>query len=920
MPRLRNATPSRPRSTTPRFEHDACGVGFVADAGGRSAARVLPLALAGLAALGHRGAFGADGESSDGAGRPAPARRPARSSLLTGPGWRGCAAGGCRWSFLPRGRDAGCEVPDARSARRSRPRACAGRARGGAVPTDAAALGSEAAALTAGRRPGDRRAAARRATGRPLADAAFERASSSPGVGSRPRPAVAAASTTSRSRRPRAGRSSTRASSPAAGSPSSTRTSPRRWPCRYALFHQRYATNTHADLARSPSRSARSPTTARSTPSAATASRSAADRRRRDAAGGRRRARARSRPARCSRRTAPIRTRSTRPSSCSCATGWDLGSALLALDARSVGAAARAASRTSRRSAAGPPGFVAPWDGPAAIVVRRRPAGRRDPRPQRAATGGLRGDPRPARRARVRGRRHSAATVGDGSPRAAGTGRDAARRPAARRDPRGRRGEGPSPPAPADPRCSAAGAPRPGAGRGRQHRDRPSPLRFLAGLDAEKARLDVKTMALEGHEPLWSHGRRHADARSRPRRPAGRRPPPPVVRPGHEPADRPGARAGRHGPAGRARARDRRCSAARRARRRRERSASNGRSSPISTGLAATAFGGPRRVDARRDVGPADAAAPDSRTALDRLADGGAWPPRERGVELLVLSRSRLRRPTGCRSRRSSRSARVHTALTDAGLRGRTDVVADAADILDVHALAMALAVGATAVVRGSRSSWPLETGRHARRRGARRRPTRSRTSLAAFEAGLRKTLARMGISTIASYIGGLLFETIELDDDRRRGRCFPARARRGPGRSGCRPRRAPAPARAAAAHGDAAALTGRRTGSRTRASRASGPTARPTSSRRGSPARSRRSRSPTSAGDRATTRRGARPIPRRRWRGPSAVVRDGLRVAAAVAAPSPSPMVEPARDDRPSVRRVGDVGRRAVARRPTRR
>src|SRR3954465_3960306 len=50
------------------FEHDACGVGFVGDAGGRSRARVLPLALAGLGALGHRGAFAADGESSDGAG------------------------------------------------------------------------------------------------------------------------------------------------------------------------------------------------------------------------------------------------------------------------------------------------------------------------------------------------------------------------------------------------------------------------------------------------------------------------------------------------------------------------------------------------------------------------------------------------------------------------------------------------------------------------------------------------------------------------------------------------------------------------------------------------------------------------------------------------------------------------------------
>ena len=31
-------------------------------------------------------------------------------------------------------------------------------------------------------------------------------------------------------------------------------------------------------------------------------------------------------------------------------------------------------------------------------------------------------------------------------------------------------------------------------------------LRYLSGLDAERARLDIKTMALEGHEPLWSMG------------------------------------------------------------------------------------------------------------------------------------------------------------------------------------------------------------------------------------------------------------------------------------------------------------------------------------------------------------------------------------------------------------------------------
>src|SRR5215204_4454695 len=85
-----------------RFEHDACGVGFVADAGGRSRERVLPLALAGLAALAHRGAFGADGESSDGAGVSLPLDR-SLLALLAGPG---AAAGrpGIVSLFLPRGR------------------------------------------------------------------------------------------------------------------------------------------------------------------------------------------------------------------------------------------------------------------------------------------------------------------------------------------------------------------------------------------------------------------------------------------------------------------------------------------------------------------------------------------------------------------------------------------------------------------------------------------------------------------------------------------------------------------------------------------------------------------------------------------------------------------------------------------------
>ncbi len=49
-------------------ERDACGIGLVADARGRASRELLDRALAGLAAVGHRGAWAADGVTGDGAG------------------------------------------------------------------------------------------------------------------------------------------------------------------------------------------------------------------------------------------------------------------------------------------------------------------------------------------------------------------------------------------------------------------------------------------------------------------------------------------------------------------------------------------------------------------------------------------------------------------------------------------------------------------------------------------------------------------------------------------------------------------------------------------------------------------------------------------------------------------------------------
>ena len=52
----------------PRYEHDSCGVGFVADIQGRRSHRILERALEAVASLTHRGAIAADARTGDGAG------------------------------------------------------------------------------------------------------------------------------------------------------------------------------------------------------------------------------------------------------------------------------------------------------------------------------------------------------------------------------------------------------------------------------------------------------------------------------------------------------------------------------------------------------------------------------------------------------------------------------------------------------------------------------------------------------------------------------------------------------------------------------------------------------------------------------------------------------------------------------------
>ena len=115
----------------------------------------------------------------------------------------------------------------------------------------------------------------------------------------------------------------------------------------------------------------------------------------------------------------------------------------------------------------------------------------------------------------------------------------------------------------------------------------------------------------------------------------------------------------------------------------------------------------------------------------------------------------------------------VHAELLAAGRRSRTDLVVECGECFDIHDVAMLLAAGASAI-----HPWLLLelAAEHAGARGHEDlAPEHARANaVAALETGLRKVLARMGISTLASYRGGQLFDVLGLDEELT-SRCFPA-------------------------------------------------------------------------------------------------------------------------------------------------
>ena len=525
-----------------RFEHDACGVGFVADAGGRSARKVLPLALAGLAALAHRGAFAADGESSDGAGVALPLTSSVLA-LIAGP--RAVDRPGVVMAFLPRGaaaRRASRGLVEDVFAQSGLP-VVAWRS----VPFEPTALGAVASAS----RPFVAQAIVTRPDG--LTDRAFER-----------RLVVARRRLETAARVARGGIAGLSIPSASCrtvvykGLVAGTRLADLYPDLRaeldvtYAVFHQRYATNTTpiwrlAQPFRSIAHNGEINTV----------------RGNREQVRGRTRDRGAKPIAAELLDAGPLLTADGSDSlsldeglELLTTTGWDLAPALLAAIPEAVGLrrAPHPHVATLRRRAAG---MLAPWDGPAAIVFAD---GRR--------VGALvdRNGLRPAAFAVTRDRLVAVASEAGAVPFEA---RDTIRR--------GRLGPGemllvePARRAiledtdakahvlrrSADPRRTTA-TPR-GQRRGRGGGDRGSRSARSHPALPRGARRREGTARYQDHgargaRAVVEHGRRHAHGRPRSSGPAGGRPPSPGLRAGDQPGHRPRAGAGRHGPSSRARA------------------------------------------------------------------------------------------------------------------------------------------------------------------------------------------------------------------------------------------------------------------------------------------------------------------------------------------------------------------------------
>jgi glutamate synthase (ferredoxin) len=164
------------------------------------------------------------------------------------------------------------------------------------------------------------------------------------------------------------------------------------------------------------------------------------------------------------------------------------------------------------------------------------------------------------------------------------------------------------------------------------------------------------------------------------------------------------------------------------------------------------------RTRTLRALFPASQGAEGLERALVQLCDEAAYQVEE-GTTLLVLS-DREVSPAHAPIPMLLAVGAVHQALIRRGLRMRVSLIADTAEARDVHHIAALIGYGASAVC----PSLALELiAEEARRAGG--DPARALANYrSAIESGLLKIMSKMGISTVSSYHGAQIFEALGLD------------------------------------------------------------------------------------------------------------------------------------------------------------
>ena len=116
--------------------------------------------------------------------------------------------------------------------------------------------------------------------------------------------------------------------------------------------------------------------------------------------------------------------------------------------------------------------------------------------------------------------------------------------------------------------------------------------------------------------------------------------------------------------------------------------------------------------------------------------------------------------------------AAVHNRLVREHLRADTALIVEAGDVREVHHVALLLSFGASAICPYMALDTIEELAQLGRFPGEAPGQARYRY-LKALTKGVLKVMSKMGVSTVASYIGSQLFEGIGLDDEVMQ-RCFP--------------------------------------------------------------------------------------------------------------------------------------------------